>query len=125
MDCTQTQSLLHGYVDKELDLTGVIAVEEHLQSCMACKKIYDNYSALRSAVRQQTSYYTAPAALADRIRAKIGGPAAHAPAKTVKPRRQWFQPGHWLPLVLCDAAASPQRRTVALQLTSVARRGNP
>jgi anti-sigma factor RsiW len=116
MNCTQTRSILHGYVDKELDLTSVIAVEEHLQSCMACKEIYDHHSALRSAVRQHTSYYTAPAALADRIRAKIGGPAAHAPAKTVKPRWQWFQPGHWLPLGTAIAATAVVTWTAALQL---------
>lgn len=116
MNCTQTRSLLNGYVDKELDLTSGIAVGEHLHSCAACKKIYDQYLALRSAVREHTSYYTAPAALADRIRANIGVPAVRAPAKTVKPRWQWFKLGQWLQLGTAVAATAAVTWTAALQL---------
>jgi len=112
---------LHGYVDQELDLANVIAVDEHLQSCMACKKIYDQHSALRSAVRQHASYYAAPAALADRIRATIGGPAAHAPAKTVKPRWQWFQLGRWLQLGTAVTATAAVTWMAAIQLNGPSR----
>jgi anti-sigma factor RsiW len=121
MDCSQTRSLLHGYIDKELDLAGFIAVDQHLQSCIACKKIYDQQSALRSAVRQHTSYYAAPAALGDRIRAKIGSPAAHAPAKADKRRPQWFQLGQWLQPGTAAAAVGGKDRPHWLQLgTAVA-----
>jgi anti-sigma factor RsiW len=121
MDCTQTRGLLHGYVDKELDLASVIAVDQHLQSCIACKKTCAQYSALRSAVRQHASYYTAPAVLGDRIRAKIGGLAAHAPAKTDKHRPQWFQLGQWLQLGTSIAATAVKNRSQWLQLgTAVA-----
>jgi anti-sigma factor RsiW len=121
MDCTHTQSLLHGYVDKELDAASVIAVDQHLHSCIACKRICDQYSALRSAVRQHASYYAAPAALGDRIRAKIGEPAAHAPAKTNKHRPQWFQLGQWLQLGAAAAATAVKDRSQWLQLgTAVA-----
>ena len=81
MDCTQTVSLMHGHVDRELDLASAMAVDRHLQSCLACKKAYDLHAALRSALRQHASYYTAPAALGDRIRSGIGSPAAEAPAE--------------------------------------------
>src|SRR5262249_61395467 len=91
MDCTKTQSLVQGYVDMELDLASVMAVDQHLQSCAACKRIYAQCSALRSAVRQHTTYYAAPAALRGRIRAKMGRRAADAPARTEKHRPQWFQ----------------------------------
>ena len=118
MDCTQTQGLLHGYVDRELDLASVIAVDQHLQSCIACKRSYDQYSALRSAVRQHASYYAAPAALGDRIRAKMGGLAAHAPAKTDNPRPQWFQLGQWLQLGTAVAATAAVTWMAALQLNN-------
>jgi anti-sigma factor RsiW len=121
MDCTQTQSLVQGYVDTELDLASVMAVDQHLQSCMACKKIYDQYSALRSAVRQHTSYYTAPVALGGRIRAKMGRPATHARARTDKHRPQWFQLGQWLQLGTAVAATVVKDRSRWLQLgTAVA-----
>ena len=117
MGCTQTRSLLHGHVDNELDFASVIAVDEHLQSCVACKKIYDQHSALRSVVRQHTTYYTAPAAVADRIRAKIGAPA-RVPAKAVKPRQQWFLRGQWLQLGTAVAATAAVTWVTALQLNS-------
>lgn len=106
MNCIQIRNILHGYVDKELDSTSVAAADEHLQSCMACRKIYDQYSALRSDVRQHASYYTAPAELADRIRAAIGGPSVSAPARIRKPRWQWIEPGQWLRLGTALAAAA-------------------
>jgi len=118
MNCTQTRSILQAYVDKELDLTSVIGVDEHLQSCMACKGIHDQYSALGSGIRKHALYYTAPADLAGRIRANAGGPATRAPAKTAKSRWQWFQPGQWLPLGTAVAATAIVTWTAALQLTS-------
>jgi anti-sigma factor RsiW len=118
MDCAQTRRLMHAYIDKELDITSVSTVDEHLQSCAACKRIYDEYSALQSAVRQRASYYTAPAALVHRIRAQIGGPAAHSPAKTIKPRRQWFQLGEWLRLGTAVAATAIVTWMVAPRLIS-------
>jgi anti-sigma factor RsiW len=109
---------MHGYVDKELGLASAIAVEEHLQSCMECKKIYDHFSALRSSIRQHAVYYSVPAALADRIRGRMGGAVAPAPARTVKFPWQWPQPGHWLPLGAAIAATAVVTWTAALQLNS-------
>jgi anti-sigma factor RsiW len=121
MDCTQTQSLLHGYVDAELDPASVMAVDQHLQSCMACKKLYAQCSPLRSAVRQHASYYAAPAALRERIRAKIGTPAIVPSPKTDKHRPQWFQLGRWLQLGTASASTAVKDRSRWLQLgTAVA-----
>jgi anti-sigma factor RsiW len=116
MDCTQVRRLMHAYIDKELDFTSVNTVDGHLQSCAACKGIYDEYSALQSAIRQRASYYTAPTALVHRIRAQIGAPAVRSPARTFKPRRQWFQPGEWLRLGTAVAATAIVTWMVAPQL---------
>jgi len=116
LDCTHTRSLLHGYVDRELDLESVISVDKHLQSCAACSTISEQYSALRSAVRQHTSYFNAPAALADRIRGKIGSLAAHASARAIKPRSQWYRFDQWLRIGTAVAASATVTWMVTVQL---------
>ncbi len=36
MTCAETQTLIHGYVDGELDLTKCLEIEQHLEACPAC-----------------------------------------------------------------------------------------
>ncbi len=116
MDCMKTRDLLHGYLDQELGLASVMAVDRHLASCAACKKIFDQQSALQSAVRRHAAYYTAPAALADRIRAKISRAAADTPAKADKSRWQWLQFGQWFQLGAAVAATAAVTWMAAFQL---------
>lgn len=93
MNCSETRNLPHAYLDHELDITSATAAEQHLHSCTACRKIFAQQSALRSAVRRQAVYYTAPSALADRIRARIDGTTVIAPARTSMPGWQWLRLG--------------------------------
>ena len=118
MDCTRTRSLLHGYLDQELDLASVMAIDEHVKSCATCKRIFDRQSMLRSAVRQHAAYYTAPAALADRIRAQISKTTAVTPVKPGKPRPQWLQFGQWFQLGAVAAATAAVTWIAAFQLNS-------
>ncbi len=67
MDCLEAQALLHGYLDKELDLIRAIEVEEHLQACTACQETYHVHDAARSAIREHATHFTAPEYLRGRI----------------------------------------------------------
>src|SRR6185369_7615513 len=116
MDCTRTQSLAHGYLDGELDPGNIIAVEEHLHSCAACKRTYDGYSALQAALRQHATYHAAPAALADRIRISIGATPESAPAVAATPRWRWSQFGQWLQFGTAMAATAAVTWVVGLQM---------
>jgi len=60
MNCTDSRSRLHSYLDQELDLPGVLAIDEHLASCEACKTIFVQHFALQSGIRKHAVYYTAP-----------------------------------------------------------------
>jgi anti-sigma factor RsiW len=120
MDCTQTRSLMHGRLDQELDLASAMAIDQHLQSCAACKKIYDQHSTLRSAVRQHATYHAAPAGLADRVRADLDRTAVSTPAKTERPRWQWLRFGRWFQLGAAMAATAAVTWTAALQLNGPA-----
>src|SRR5260221_13679392 len=82
MDCTESRSRLHAYLDQELDLPSVVAIDQHLASCAACKTIFTQQSALQVGIRKHAVYHEAPAGLAERIRAQIGGTRAKAPRWT-------------------------------------------
>lgn len=68
MDCREIQNLLDGYFDGELDLVGNLEIERHLQDCPVCTQIYQNQKALRSAIKDDSLYFNAPANLHRRVR---------------------------------------------------------
>ena len=69
MSCHETQALLDGYVDGELDVVRSVEVERHLQECQACAQVYKNHHALRSALKSGDLYFRLPAHLHKRVRA--------------------------------------------------------
>ncbi|HZO74200.1 MAG TPA: anti-sigma factor [Ktedonobacteraceae bacterium] len=71
MNCTETQRLLHAYIDVELDMMDTLEVEQHLQKCPTCLAIYNNDQALRTAVKTGSLYFQAPEKLRKRIRSSI------------------------------------------------------
>jgi anti-sigma factor RsiW len=119
MDCPESRNRLQAYLDLELDLPSVVAIDRHLASCAACKALFARQTALRSGVRRHAQYYSAPSALAERIRAKIGATQADAAARTPKARRPWPDFRQWLPLGAAVAAAAVVSWTAAIQYASL------
>lgn len=68
MNCQTTQELLNSYADGELDLLNHLQVEEHLKDCPACTLVFENHSALKSAMADDSLYFHAPPDLQKRIR---------------------------------------------------------
>ncbi len=68
MNCDDAISLVHGYVDGELDLTNALALERHLSQCAACSRRYENVRTLSSVLRDGALYYEASPALQRRVR---------------------------------------------------------
>jgi anti-sigma factor RsiW len=75
--CEESQKLLHGYVDGELDLVGSLEIEEHLQECLVCAEAHNQLQALQDNIRSAALYERAPLELRERIRASLrqGGQA--------------------------------------------------
>jgi len=71
--CEDARSLIHPYIDGELDLATSLAVEAHLKGCNACTREQESLRALRSAFSNGTLYYDAPAPLERRVRAAVRG----------------------------------------------------
>ncbi len=89
MDCRQTQNLMDGYLDGELDLVNHLEIERHIASCPACREIFESRRALSGAIRAHATYHAVPAATTARVRAALDRTGASTRV-TFKPSRRWF-----------------------------------
>ena len=71
MSCQRAQELIHGYMDGELDLSGSVEIEQHIQECQVCTSAYRSQTALRSTLKSSSLYYPAPEKLRKRIRSSL------------------------------------------------------
>jgi mycothiol system anti-sigma-R factor len=69
--CQTAQESVHAYVDGELDLARSLEIEQHMQECKICASAYGNQTALRSAFKDSSLYYSAPEKLEKRIRSSL------------------------------------------------------
>jgi anti-sigma factor RsiW len=117
MECVDIRGRLHAYLDQELELPSVVAIDQHLASCQACKAIFAQQAALRSGIRRHAEYHAAPAALVERIRAQLGaaGDGAAGPARTPAPRRPWLPFRQWFQVGAAVAATAVVSWIAAIQ----------
>ncbi len=71
MNCQETQTLIHGYVDGELDLIKSLEIERHLQECPECAQSHASLQALRAAIRNSDLYAQTPPALVKRVQSSL------------------------------------------------------
>jgi anti-sigma factor RsiW len=87
LKCPETQALIHGYVDGELDLMKCLEIEQHLEACPACAQAHASLQAVRAAVQNSSLYFQTPPGLAKRVQSSLRG-ASHAHrTQGVIPRR--------------------------------------
>jgi anti-sigma factor RsiW len=87
LNCRETQTLIHGYVDGELDLMKSLEIEQHLQECPACAQAHASLQAVRAAIKNSSLYFQTPPGLAQRVQSSVRG-ASHADhTPRVRPRR--------------------------------------
>ena len=89
MSCDYTRTVLHGYLDGELDATRAGEFERHLESCRECANTLGAEESLRSSLQRSGLYEHAPISLRKKIRADLD--AATAPAVT-----SWIPVWRWL-----------------------------
>jgi anti-sigma factor RsiW len=68
LNCRETQTLIHGYVDGELDLVKSLEIEQHLHECPACTEAHTSLEALRTAIKSTDLYFQTPPGIANRVR---------------------------------------------------------
>jgi anti-sigma factor RsiW len=71
LNCRETQTLIHGYVDGEFDLVKCLEIEQHLQECPECARDLANLQAIRVAVKNSDLYCQTPPDIAKRIRSSL------------------------------------------------------
>jgi anti-sigma factor RsiW len=71
MSCEDARSLLHAYVDGELDLVRSLEIEKHLDGCKTCTQVVQNQQAVTSAMRSSSLYFRPPRELKPRIDAAL------------------------------------------------------
>ena len=91
MSCDLTQTVLHGYLDGELDAARAADFERHLDSCSACVAALEAQESLRSSLLHARLYERAPASLRQKVQAQLGS----SPRSSVLPIRN-PAPWRWL-----------------------------
>lgn len=87
LDCTVCQTLIHGYLDKELDPPTMAKMAGHMAACAECARLHDQAKLLVTGVKQSAAYYRAPASLAASVL-----PAEPAKPGLIERWRSWFAP---------------------------------
>jgi anti-sigma factor RsiW len=99
MSCELTDSVLHGYVDGELDAARAADFERHLISCAHCTAALEAQETLRSSLQQAALYERAPARLRQKMEEQYRAPAQSVP--TAFPSRP--RTSNWQRLALAAA----------------------
>jgi len=71
VNCDLTRTVLHGYLDSELDATRAAEFERHLEGCRECAASLGSEESLRSSLQRSGLYESAPLALRKKIRADL------------------------------------------------------
>ena len=71
MNCHDAQSLMHGYLDRELDLAGSLQCEQHVRECPACARMLAEQRTMQAELKADALYYRAPDTLRDRLRSTL------------------------------------------------------
>jgi anti-sigma factor RsiW len=87
LSCQDAQNLMNGYIDGELELTGSLEIERHMQDCQSCTQAYQSHRALRSAMTDGSFYYDAPANLQKRVTAAVRKANGDRPRRALLPWR--------------------------------------
>ena len=71
MDCKNAQTLIAGYLDRELDPVRTLEIEDHLHGCAVCSQSYKDHQVLSEGLRTGSVYFKAPADLQKRIQRAV------------------------------------------------------
>jgi len=71
VSCDFTHTVLHGYLDSELDATRAAEFERHLEGCRECATALGAEESLRLSLQRSGLYENAPVALRKKIRASL------------------------------------------------------
>jgi anti-sigma factor RsiW len=86
VSCELAHSVVHGYLDGELDAVRAAEFERHLETCAECRASLERRESLRAQIRQADLYERASLSFREQIRQRLG----HVPV--VSRRRRFLMP---------------------------------
>ncbi len=89
MTCDVSGSVLHAYLDGELDAPRAAEFEQHLEGCTGCTRDLEAQESLRSSIQRAQLYEAAPLDLENKIRRQLTAVAYPRPARKF-PALQWL-----------------------------------
>ena len=94
MNCHDAQTVMHGYLDGELDPSVSLQFEQHVGTCPACSKALVEQQAMQTAMKADSLYFKAPARLQERLRASLQSQVRARPVRF---------PWRWVAAAACVA----------------------
>ena len=73
MNCHEARSVLHAYMDGELQAPATMQYEEHLSECPACSQMLAEQKELQACLKSDALYYKAPEPWRERLRTSLHG----------------------------------------------------
>jgi len=89
VSCDSTRTVLHGYLDGELDATRAAEFERHLENCRECAVALGAEESLRSSLQRSGLYENAPVSLRKKVRADLDAATASSVALRI-PAWRWL-----------------------------------
>jgi mycothiol system anti-sigma-R factor len=71
MTCDVSRSVLHAYLDGELDALRAAEFEQHMEGCAACVRDLETQESLRSSIQRAQLYEPLPANLQSKVRRQL------------------------------------------------------
>ena len=71
MTCEENRTVLHAYLDGELDAPRSAEFEKHLEGCAACVRSLESHEVLRSKIQHANLYEPLPLGLENKIRRQL------------------------------------------------------
>jgi mycothiol system anti-sigma-R factor len=71
MACDQARTIIHGYLDGELDAARAAEFEKHLEQCSDCVNELDTQESLRASIHRAQLYEKSPIALSTKVLSNI------------------------------------------------------
>ncbi|HLK03709.1 MAG TPA: anti-sigma factor [Candidatus Acidoferrum sp.] len=81
MTCDVSQSVLHAYLDGELDAPRAAEFEKHMEGCAACVRALEAQESLRSSIQRAHLYETPPLDLENKVRKQLSAVAEPRPIR--------------------------------------------
>jgi anti-sigma factor RsiW len=89
VNCSETETLVHAYVDGELDAGHVMELEQHLHDCSACEQVLKSCKNLHDRLASHRLSYAAPAGLRERIQKALPRDQAKPKLISIRRSRKW------------------------------------